>query len=145
MFSLINPNISAQGAAFALILLPFILAAVVWQFRATKQGLEELFAYHLAAAVLGLFYFAAYVILVFTNVSQSAWALWVRPMGFILWPLVWTWPALVSIRLARKLQGKVRKSHKRELAAREETVSFLRDAKEYDKTCRKYDELEGTG
>lgn len=84
-----------------------VAVAVVWNWRAWRIGLEELGPTHLATFFLACLMVVAYTVLLITDVNPGDWSAWLRPVALTAFAIVWTGPAIVSVRLARRLHRRV--------------------------------------
>jgi hypothetical protein len=78
------------------------IAAVVL-FLAARHALPEMRATFAAAGVLASIYCGSYVWLAFNFERAAEWSALLRPVGMLAWPVAWTLPAVISMRIYRKL------------------------------------------
>lgn len=81
------------GACFSLVA---NASAVRW---AHKRGLTLLTRFYGAVTLLSAVYIGAYLILLFSHVSQPDWSRTMRFVSLVVWPLVWAGPAIIRARV----------------------------------------------
>lgn len=76
---------------------------------AARHTLPELRAVFAAAGVLASIYCGSYVWLAFNFERAKDWSALMRPVGMLSWLVAWTLPAVISMKVARKLGDHGRK------------------------------------
>lgn len=77
--------------------------AAVTCMLAARHALPEMRGTFAACAVLASIYCGSYVWLAFNLERAKDWSALMRPVGMIAWVVAWTLPAVISMRLYRKL------------------------------------------
>ena len=104
-----NPNLELGDYLLDLVLgaLATVAAGVNW--CAFRRGVVEARAVFGAVAVLAAFYAAGYAWLCFSDVEVGRWSNIIGDAAVVTWPVVWTWPAVNSLRQARRLRTVARR------------------------------------
>ncbi len=72
-----------------------------WQREASRIGIPALRRTHLAVATLAVLYVLAYLFLLVGDLLFLNWSSYMRGVSLVVWPVVWTWNAVVSIKVWR--------------------------------------------
>lgn len=70
--------------------------------KASKMGLISLRKTHFLISGLAAFYTASYLFLLLFDPKFMAWSSFMRGVSLVVWPVVWAWPAVVSMRTWKK-------------------------------------------
>lgn len=87
MTSLLNSHLPVIQIAFIILNIIGTIYAMHWNFKASNTGI--LFKPRFTRGVLALFYFIAYLYLLFSEAQVTNWVLVMQGIGFLSWKFVW--------------------------------------------------------
>lgn len=84
------------------------LGSVVVNWWASRDGLLRFRVMHAAVASLAILYTALYGWLLLFDPPLRTWSSIGRGLSLTAWPIVWVWPAWVSVSAMRELHAAIR-------------------------------------
>ena len=99
-----NPNLANGDYWIDLTLGALATTAAVVNWCAFRRGVVEARAVFGTVAVLATFYAAGYAWLCFSDVEVGRWSSIIGDAAIVTWPVVWTWPAVNSLRQATRIR-----------------------------------------
>lgn len=100
-----NPHIDPVYWWLTALTLPLWLHALWWNVAATRHGVLETVRMRAATSMLALIYFVGACVLLFSNVNPARWSDVMRGVGVIALPVVWSLPAMLSVRMGDKIRA----------------------------------------
>ena len=100
-----NPSIDPVYWWLTALTLPLWLHALVWNVRATRHGVLEGVRMRAATAVLSVVYLVGNAVLLFTDVDPARWSDVMRGFMVLSIPIVWSLPAMLSVRMAHLIRA----------------------------------------
>jgi hypothetical protein len=74
------------------------LAAVCFNYKASHSGLIPMRKTHFLITGLAAIYSIAYLMLLLLDLPFLQWSSVLRGVSIVVWPIVWMWPAILSVQ-----------------------------------------------
>lgn len=97
-----------ETAVFALNLVGAVAAFVVNALAAGKRGLPSWRPLHTAVATLAAIYCGGYAWFLIEQPTVELWSSILRGVSLVVWPVVWTLPAVITLRTRQRLHRAVK-------------------------------------
>lgn len=107
---LLNQNLSVVDNIVIWVNLIFSFIAGGFSFEASKSGILGLRNSFKLVAGLAWLYSFSYFVLLISDINFLSWSSVMRGVSILVWFIVWTLPALMSIKLWKRLERSIKSS-----------------------------------